>query len=59
MPVELTIEVVDGPDEASDAAAFGLGRGWWLLATLVLVGLLAGLVWGWISRWRISVWRTN
>ncbi|MFJ7207082.1 VWA domain-containing protein [Streptomyces sp. NPDC098789] len=59
MPVELAIELVDGPDEASDAAAFGLGRGWWLLGVLVLVGLLAGLVWGWISRWRISVWRTN
>ncbi|MFC9292832.1 VWA domain-containing protein [Streptomyces sp. NPDC057011] len=59
MPVELTIQLVDGPDEASDAAAFGLGRGWWLLAALALVGLLAGLVWGWISRWRISVWRTN
>ncbi|MEU9303573.1 VWA domain-containing protein [Streptomyces sp. NPDC048269] len=59
MPVELTIDVVDGPDEASDAAAFGLGRGWWLLAVLVLTGLAAGVVWGWISRWRISVWRTN
>lgn len=59
MPVELTIDVVDGPDDASDAAAFGLGRGWWLLAALALTGLLAGLVWGWISRWRISVWRTN
>ncbi|OKK22126.1 alpha-1-antitrypsin [Streptomyces sp. CB00455] len=59
MPVELTIEVVDGPGTTSDAAAFGLGRGWWLLAVLVLTGLLAGLVWGWISRWRISVWRTN
>ncbi|MER5727303.1 VWA domain-containing protein [Streptomyces sp. NPDC002138] len=59
MPVELTIDLVDGPDQASDAAAFGLGRGWWLLGVLVLTGLLAGLVWGWISRWRISVWRTN
>ncbi|MEU9233783.1 VWA domain-containing protein [Streptomyces subrutilus] len=59
MPVELTVDVVDGPDEASDAAAFGLGRGWWLLAVLALAGLAAGVVWGWISRWRISVWRTN
>ncbi|MFD3696109.1 VWA domain-containing protein [Streptomyces sp. NPDC058646] len=59
MPLELTVELVDGPDEPSDAAAFGLGRGWWLLAALVLTGLVAGLVWGWISRWRISVWRTN
>ncbi|MEU9148877.1 VWA domain-containing protein [Streptomyces sp. NPDC048349] len=59
MPVELTVDVVDGPDGASDAAAFGLGRGWWLLAVLALIGLAAGVVWGWISRWRISVWRTN
>lgn len=59
MPVELTIDVVDGPDEASDVAAFGLGRGWWLLGALVLTGFLAGLVWGWVSRWRIAVWRTN
>ncbi|UQW99697.1 VWA domain-containing protein [Streptomyces sp. RerS4] len=59
MPVELTIDLVDGPDAGSDLASFGLGRGWWLLAALALVGLLAGLVWGWISRWRVSVWRTN
>ncbi|MCX5195257.1 VWA domain-containing protein [Streptomyces sp. NBC_00249] len=59
MPVELTVDLVDGPDSGSDVASFGLGRGWWLLAALTLAGLLAGLVWGWISRWRISVWRTN
>ncbi|MFD9457371.1 VWA domain-containing protein [Streptomyces sp. NPDC059985] len=59
MPVELTIDVVDGPDDASDVASFGLGRGWWLLAVLALTGLSAGLVWGWISRRRISVRRTN
>ncbi|MFJ9078547.1 VWA domain-containing protein [Streptomyces sp. NPDC102278] len=59
MPVELTIDVVDGPDDTSDVASFGLGRGWWLLGVLVLTGLVVGVVWGWISRWRISVWRTN
>ncbi|MEV4191664.1 VWA domain-containing protein [Streptomyces toxytricini] len=59
MPIELVIDLVDGPDGASDAASFGLGRGWWLLGVLTLAGLVAGLVWGWISRWRISVWRTN
>ncbi|MGW1865836.1 VWA domain-containing protein [Streptomyces mauvecolor] len=59
LPVELAIDVVDGPDHASDVAAFGLGRGWWLLGALTLAGLVAGLVWGWISRWRIAVWRTN
>lgn len=59
MPVELTVDVVDAPDEAADVAAFGLGRGWWLLGVLVLTGLVAGLLTGWISRWRIAVWRTN
>lgn len=59
LPVELTVDVVDAPDEAADVAAFGLGRGWWLLAVLVLTGLVAGLLWGWISRWRVAVWRTN
>ncbi|MFJ2554345.1 MULTISPECIES: VWA domain-containing protein [unclassified Streptomyces] len=55
LPVELTVDLVDAPDTASDAAAFGLGRGWWLLGVLALTGLLAGLLWGWISRLRI-VW---
>lgn len=59
MPVELTVDVVDGPDNAADVAAFGLGRGWWLLGVLVLTGLVAGLLTGWISRWRVAVWRTN
>ena len=59
MPLELTVDVVDGPDQASDVASFGLGRGWWLLGALVLTGFLAGLVWGWVSRWRFAVWRTN
>jgi len=59
MPVELTVDVVDSPSKASDVASFGLGRGWWLLGLLVLVGFLAGLIWGWLSRWRVAVWRTN
>ncbi|MFE1903877.1 VWA domain-containing protein [Streptomyces gardneri] len=59
MPIELTVDVVDGPSAASDVAAFGLGRGWWLLGVLVLAGFLAGLLWGWVSRWRVAVWRTN
>ncbi|MFD9540049.1 VWA domain-containing protein [Streptomyces sp. NPDC060022] len=59
MPVELTIDLVAAPDEAADAAAFGLGRGWWLLGVMVLTGLVAGLLTGWISRWRVAVWRTN
>ncbi|MFF7813908.1 VWA domain-containing protein [Streptomyces sp. NPDC007945] len=59
MPIELTVDVVDGPASASDVASFGLGRGWWLLGALVLAGFLAGLVWGWLSRWRVAVWRTH
>lgn len=59
MPVELTVDLVDAPDEAADVAAFGLGRGWWLLGVLVLTGLIAGLLTGWISRWRVAVWRTS
>lgn len=59
LPLEVTIDVVHGPDASSDVASFGLGRGWWLLGALILTGFLAGLVWGWVSRWRIAVWRTN
>ncbi|MFI6012241.1 VWA domain-containing protein [Streptomyces sp. NPDC051243] len=59
LPLELTIDVVGGPSGSSDVASFGLGRGWWLLGALILTGFLAGLVWGWVSRWRVAVWRTN
>ncbi|MGW2824080.1 VWA domain-containing protein [Streptomyces sp. NPDC001443] len=59
MPLELTVDVVDGPSRASDVASFGLGRGWWLLGALILAGFLAGVLWGWLSRWRVAVWRTN
>ncbi|WAU84173.1 VWA domain-containing protein [Streptomyces sp. Qhu-G9] len=59
LPLELTVDVVDGPGTSSDVASFGLGRGWWLLGALVLTGFLAGVLWGWVSRWRITVWRTN
>ncbi|WP_328932003.1 MULTISPECIES: VWA domain-containing protein [unclassified Streptomyces] len=59
LPLELIVDVVDGPDKASDVASFGLGRGWWLLGALVLTGFVAGLLWGWLSRWRLAVWRTN
>ncbi|WP_262056524.1 VWA domain-containing protein [Streptomyces sp. STR69] len=59
LPLELTVDVVDAPSKASDVASFGLGRGWWLLGALVLTGFVAGLLWGWLSRWRLAVWRTN
>ncbi|TLS43816.1 VWA domain-containing protein [Streptomyces montanus] len=59
LPLEMTIDVVKGPGGSSDVASFGLGRGWWLLGVLVLVGFLAGVLWGWLSRWRVAVWRTN
>ncbi len=56
MPLELTVDVVPssptpgGPD---------LGRGWELLAVLAIAGLLAGLITGWLARWRIAVWKDN
>lgn len=50
---------MSAPDDASDVASFGLGRGWILLAVLTVTGLLAGLLWGWLSRIRVAVWRTN
>ncbi|GHH50689.1 VWA domain-containing protein [Streptomyces candidus] len=59
LPVELSIDLVDSPSNASDVASFGLGHGWWLLGVMALVGLLAGLITGWVSRWRVAVWRTN
>jgi Ca-activated chloride channel homolog len=59
IPVELTVDVVDGPHQARDVAAFGLGRGWWLLGAMVVTGFLAGVLWGWITRWRFAIWRTN
>ncbi|MDX2702566.1 VWA domain-containing protein [Streptomyces sp. PA03-6a] len=59
LPLELSVDLVSSPDEPSDVASFGLGRGWWLLALLVVTGLVAGVLWGWISRWRVAVWRTN
>ncbi|MGW3100505.1 VWA domain-containing protein [Streptomyces sp. NPDC001100] len=59
LPLELTVDVVDAPSSSSDVASFGLGRGWWLLGALVLTGFVAGLLWGWLSRWRLAVWRTN
>ncbi|MFC8430534.1 VWA domain-containing protein [Streptomyces sp. NPDC057253] len=59
LPLELTVDVVDGASKASDVASFGLGRGWWLLGALILAGFVAGLLWGWLSRWRVAVWRTN
>jgi Ca-activated chloride channel family protein len=58
-PVELTVDIVSAPDNASDVASLGLGKGWVLLLVLALTGLLFGLLWGWLSRWRVSVWRTN
>ncbi|MFJ4848437.1 MULTISPECIES: VWA domain-containing protein [unclassified Streptomyces] len=59
LPVELSIDLVSSPDQPSDVASYGLGRGWWLLAVLAVTGLVAGILWGWISRWRLAVWRTN
>ncbi len=59
LPVELSLDLAHAPDQPSDVAFFGLGSGWWLLGFLTLTGLLTGLVWGWLSRWRVAIWRAN
>ncbi|CAM5568797.1 VWFA domain-containing protein OS=Streptomyces antimycoticus OX=68175 GN=SSPO_013670 PE=4 SV=1 [Streptomyces antimycoticus] len=59
LPVELAVDVVGNDDPPADVAAFGLGRGWMLLGVLTVGGLLAGLLWGWLARWRVTVWRSN
>ncbi|MFD0272887.1 VWA domain-containing protein [Kitasatospora sp. NPDC127111] len=58
LPLELTVDLT-AASPAPDGPAMGLGRGWILLLVLTLAGLLTGLVFGWIARWRIAVWREN
>ncbi|MEV4557045.1 VWA domain-containing protein [Kitasatospora sp. NPDC049285] len=58
LPLELTVDVV-AASPAPDGPAMGLGRGWILLGVLTLAGLLTGLIFGWLARWRIAVWREN
>ncbi|MFJ1752017.1 VWA domain-containing protein [Kitasatospora sp. NPDC088134] len=58
LPLELTVDVT-AASPAPDGPAMGLGRGWILLGVLTLAGLLAGLIFGWLARWRIAVWREN
>jgi Ca-activated chloride channel family protein len=58
LPVELTVDVTKA-SPAPDGPALGLGRGWIMLLTLTGAGLLCGLVWGWVARWRIRIWQEN
>lgn len=58
LPLELTVDVA-AASPAPDGPAAGLGRGWVLLLVLTGAGLLTGLVFGWVARWRIAVWREN
>ncbi|AUY50118.1 VWA domain-containing protein [Streptomyces sp. CB01881] len=58
LPLELTVDLA-AASPAPDGPAMGLGRGWILLLVLTLAGLLTGLIFGWIARWRIAVWREN
>lgn len=58
LPLELTVDLT-AASPAPDGPAMGLGRGWILLLVLTLAGLVTGLVFGWIARWRIAVWREN
>ncbi len=59
LPVELSVDVVDGPDQAADVAAFGLARGWIPLVLLTVLGLVAGLVWGLLAQWRLTLRRVR
>lgn len=56
MPLELTVDVVPASPTPGGPS---LGRGWMLLAVLTVAGLLAGLITGWLARWRIAVWKEN
>ncbi|WP_129839121.1 VWA domain-containing protein [Streptomyces sp. RFCAC02] len=58
LPVELTVDVVSAPDEPSDVAAFGLGRGWVTLLLLTGVGLVGGLLLGLFVRLGIAFGRS-
>lgn len=57
LPVELSIDVVNGSDAPGDV--HGLGRGWVLIVVLVGVGLVTGLVAGWLSRLRVAPGRES
>ncbi|MFE9428593.1 VWA domain-containing protein [Kitasatospora sp. NPDC006697] len=58
LPVELTVAVT-AASPTPDGPALGLGRGWIMLLVLTGAGLVTGLLWGWIARWRIAVWQEN
>ncbi|WP_052851737.1 VWA domain-containing protein [Streptomyces avicenniae] len=59
LPVELTVDVVGGPDDPSDVAAFGLARGWVPLVLLTGTGLLAGLLLGLFVRLGVVMGRSS
>ncbi|WP_432052474.1 VWA domain-containing protein [Streptomyces xiamenensis] len=59
LPVELSVDVVSGPDNPSDVAAFGLARGWVPLLLLTVVGLVAGVLWGLLVRMGIALGRAH
>ncbi|GAB2702056.1 VWA domain-containing protein [Kitasatospora kifunensis] len=58
LPLQLTVDVA-AASPAPAGPALGLGRGWIMLLVLTGAGLVTGLLWGWIARWRIAVWREN
>ncbi|SDN54597.1 VWA domain-containing protein [Actinacidiphila guanduensis] len=59
LPVELSLDLVPAPHKPSDVAFHGLGRGWWLLGLLAVIGIVAGLLTGWAARWRLTSGRTR
>ncbi|WP_280721241.1 VWA domain-containing protein [Kitasatospora sp. MAA4] len=58
LPLELTVGLT-AASPAPEGPVLGLGRGWTLLLVLTGAGLVCGLLFGWVARWRIAVWREN
>ena len=56
MPLELTVDLVPSSDAPGGP---DLGHGWLLLVVLTGTGLVAGLVMGWLARWRVAIWKEN
>ncbi|MFC5180755.1 VWA domain-containing protein [Actinomadura harenae] len=56
MPLELTVDLAPSSDAPGGP---DLGRGWLLLLVLAGTGLVAGLVTGWLARWRVAIWKEN
>ncbi|MFC5909971.1 VWA domain-containing protein [Streptacidiphilus monticola] len=55
-PVELSVALVPAAVAPSGFTS-GLGTGWVLVGVLAALGLVAGLLIGWLARFRVAIWR--